>query len=55
MYSILAMCHKGDFSHNIESVPKVSHLWGQNGLFVELDLKTYVCSRQSASLQRNRL
>ena len=28
---------------------------GQNGLFVELDLKTYECSSQSTSPQRNRL
>ena len=28
---------------------------GQNGLFVELDLKTYEWSSQSTSLQRNRL
>ena len=33
---------EGEITHNIESVSKV----GQNGLFVELDLKTYACSRQ---------
>ena len=35
--------------------PEGVSLVGQNGIFVELDLKTYECSRQSTSLQRNRL
>ena len=35
--------------------PEGVSLVGPNRLFVELDLKTYECSRQSRSLQRNRL
>ena len=44
---------KGKITHNIESVPEGVSFVGQNGLFVELDLKTYACPSQSTRLQRN--